>query len=332
MSDSKQFDLITIGDSTIDTFIRIHDASLECDINHEECKICVRYGDKIPVDSILRSVAGNAANVVMGAAKLGLKTAIYTNLGDDSEGTQIKRALEKAGVAGDYIKINSKMRSNSSAIITFQGERTAFVYHQKWFYELPDLAKAKWVYFTSLSESFIDSNIVDEVAHFIDTSGAKLAFGPGTLQIKANIKRYPKTLERCSLLVSNLEEAKRILEIDIAERTDVHVLLSGLLLLGPKMILITDGEEGSYFTDGQKTLKAGVFPVQIVEKTGAGDAYTAAFLAALVCGLPVEGAMIWGSINAAHVISHNGPQVGLMDREELERYRKTVSEMVAAKF
>lgn len=328
----KTFDLITIGDSTIDTFIRIHDASVQCDINHEECKICVRYGDKIPVDSISRSVAGNAANVVVGATKLGLKTATYTNLGDDAEGMHIKKTLEDAGVAADYIKINAKFNSNSSAIITFQGERTAFVYHQPWFYQLPDLQSTNWVYFTSLSESFTDSNIVDEVAHYVDKTGAKLAFSPGTYQIKANIKRYPKTLERCSLLVCNLEEAKKILEVDLAERMDVHELLSKLLLLGPKMILITDGEEGSYFSDGQKSLKAGVFPVQIVEKTGAGDAYTSAFLSALVYGLQVEEAMIWGSINASHVISHNGPQVGLMNKGEIGRYRKTVGEMVAAKF
>lgn len=326
------FDLITIGDSTIDTFIRIHDASVQCDINHEECKICVRYGDKIPVDSISRSVAGNAANVVVGATKLGLKTATYTNLGNDAEGMHIKKTLEDAGVAADYIKINAEFNSNSSAIITFQGERTAFVYHQPWFYQLPDLQSAKWVYFTSLSESFTDSNIVDEVAHYVDKTGAKLAFSPGTYQIKANIKRYPKTLERCSLLVCNLEEAKKILDVDLAERMDVHELLSKLLLLGPKMILITDGEEGSYFSDGQKILKAGVFPVQIVEKTGAGDAYTSAFLSALVYGLQVEEAMIWGSINASHVISHNGPQIGLMNKGEIERYRKTVGEMVAAKF
>ena len=326
------FDLITVGDSTIDTFIKVHDASLECDINHEECRLCVRYGDKIPVDSISRSVAGNAANVSIGAAKLGLKTAIYTNLGSDNEGIHIKKVLEEEGVAGNYIETIPSRNSNSSVIINFQGERTAFVYHQPWFYKLPNIKNAKWIYFTSVSESFIDSNIVDEIAHYVDRSGAKLAFGPGTFQIKANIKRYPKTLDRCQLLICNLEEAKKILEIDILERVDVHELLAKLLLLGPKMILITDGEEGSYFSDGDKILKVGVFPVQIVEKTGAGDAYTAAFLSALINDLSVEVAMVWGSINSSKVIGHIGPQAGVMNRQDLERYRKSVFEMVAARF
>lgn len=326
------FDLITIGDSTIDTFIKIHDATVECDINHEECKLCVMYGDKIPVEGIARAVAGNAANVASAASKLGLKVATYTNVGGDSEGELIKKTLEAAGVSGEYIEVDAQKGSNTSVIISFQGERTAFVYHQPWFYHLPDLKIAKWVYFTSLSQSFIDSNIVDEVAHYVDRTGAKLAFAPGTFQIKANIKRYPKTLERCELLACNVEEAKKILEIEMTDRVDPHDLLSKLHLLGPRMILITDGEEGSYVSNGSKVLKAGVFPVQIVEKTGVGDAYTAAFISALISGEALEEAMIWGTINAANVLRHIGPQNGQMSREEIIKYRKTVPDMVARAF
>jgi len=328
---TNDFDLITIGDSTIDTFIKIHDANVVCDINREECKLCVTYGDKIPVESLSRAVAGNAANVAAASAKLGLKTAIYTNLGNDSEGELIKRTLVECGVSDEYINVDAEKSSNTSVILGFQGERTAFVYHQPWFYNLPDLAKSKWVYFTSVAESFIESNIVDEVAHYVDKTGAKLAFAPGTFQIKANIKRYPKTLERCELLCCNVEEAKKILAIELAEKVSTADLLSKLHLLGPKMILMTDGEEGSYVSDGSKTFKAGIFPAQIVEKTGVGDAYCAAFISALSLGQSVEEAMIWGTINASSVLRHIGPQVGQMKRDDLVKYRNTVPEMVATK-
>src|SRR3989339_1778545 len=102
MDDRRRFDLVSIGDSTIDTFIKIHDATVECDINQEDCKICLGYGDKIPVDSIAHGVAGNAANVAVGASKLGLISAIYTNLGDDEYGKSIKLALKCENVADDY--------------------------------------------------------------------------------------------------------------------------------------------------------------------------------------------------------------------------------------
>lgn len=326
---SKKYNLITIGDATIDTFIRIHDAAVQCDIHHEECKICINYGDKIPVDSISHSVAGNAANTAIGAATLGLNTAIYANLGDDEEGHLIKRTLEAKGVDGKYITVDTTKNSNLSVILTFQGERTAFVYHQPWFYHLPNLDNCDWLYFTSVAESFTNSNIVDEICHYIDNTGAKLAFSPGTFQIKANVKRYPKLLERCELLIINLEEAKKVLEIDIAKTIAPLELLSQLLLLGPKNVVITDSEEGSYATDGKNNYKLGIFPVQVVEKTGAGDAYTSAFISGLVYGLPMDEAMVWGTINASQVISKNGPLGGLMTRAEIERYRNTVPELKA---
>lgn len=329
MNTTNTFNLITIGDATIDTFIKIHDAAVECDINHEECKICIGYGDKIPVDSISHSVAGNAANTAVGAATLGLRTAIYVNLGEDEEGRLIKKTLEAKGVDSRYIITDKSKSSNLSVILTFQGERTAFVYHQPWFYHLPNLESCDWVYFTSTAETFTNSNIVDEICHYVDNSGAKLAFSPGTFQIRANIKRYPRLLERCDLLVVNMEEAKKVLEIDISQTVTPLELLTKLLLLGPKSIVITDSEEGSYATDGKNNFKLGIFPVQVIEKTGAGDAYTSAFISGLVFGQPIGEAMVWGTINASQVISKMGPLQGLMNHEEIERYRKTVPEFRA---
>jgi len=326
------FDVITIGDSTIDTYIKIHDATVECDINREDCKICLQYGSKIPVDNIFHSVAGNAANVAVACAKLGLKSAIYTNLGDDDQGETIKQTLVHAGVSGNYIKVNNGKKSNLSVVLSFQGERTIFVYHQDWFYKLPDLETCSWLYLTSFSESFTNSNIMEEVFHYIEKSKAKLVFAPGTFQLKVDIKRFPKILENCEILIVNMEEAKRILVIDQMQKPDPKDLLSKLLLLGPKNAVITAGEEGSFASDGKSNLKTGTFPTQIVDKTGAGDAYSSGMIAALCYGLPLAEAMIWGTINASHEIQELGTQKGIMSREELERHRKTVAELVAVPF
>ncbi len=328
----NKFDIITIGDSTVDTFIKIHDATVECDINHEECKICIAYGDKIPVDSIGHEVAGNAANVALGCAKLDLKTAIYTNLGDDQAGYSIKQAFEDTGVSTQFVKVNQDKESNLSVVLTFSGERTIFVYHQPWYYSLPALGETSWIYLTSMAESFTSSNIMDEICHYIKKSHSKLAFAPGTYQLKADVKRYPKVLEKSNLLIVNLEEAKKILNINIKETVDVKTLLAKLLLLGPKIAVITDGTEGSYATDGQRNLRLGIFPTQLVEKTGAGDAYSSGFLTALILGKPVEEAMVWGTVNAAKVIGRIGPQKGLLSKAELANYLKAASGLVATPF
>lgn len=319
---NQRYDLITIGDSTIDTFIRIHEASVECSVNKRDCKICVPYGSKIPVDAIAYGVAGNAANVAVGCSKLGLKTAIYTNLGDDDHGQRINDELLKNKISGEYIVVNKGKNSNLSVVLTFQGERTIFVYHQDWFYSLPDLRDANWVYLTSLAQTFTNSSIMDDVCHYIDRTKAKLIFAPGTYQLKANVKRYPRILEKCEVLIVNMEEALSILEIDVSQFENVHDILNKLVLLGPKKAVITDGTEGSWAADGERVFKAGIIKTQVYEKTGAGDAYSSGFTACLNSGGDLKEAMRWGTFNAARVISVIGPQKGQLSEKEMQEELK----------
>lgn len=329
----NDFDLITIGDSTIDTFIKIQDASVACDINTKDCKICINYGSKIPVESIAHGVAGNAANVAVACAKLGLVCGIYTHIGNDSQGELIKKALGASNVDTNSISVSENKSSNLSVVLTFQGERTIFVYHQNWDYTLPaGLGKSRWIYLTSMAETFTKTDIMEEICRYVDKTGTKLAYGPGTYQLKAGLKLYPRVLERCELLIVNFEEAKRILEIANGENLSMKDILSKLLLLGPKTVVVTNAEEGSFATDGKDYLKLGIFPTQVVEKTGAGDAYASAFISALVNKLSLGEAMVWGSLNSAHVISSIGAQNGLMSREEILRYRASVPELVASSF
>lgn len=331
MTDSPaQFDLITIGDSTIDTFIRIHEASVECDLNKKDCKICVPYGSKVPVDTIAYGVAGNAANVAVGASRLGLKTAIYTNLGNDDQGKRIKDELLKNGVSDEYMIQSPDKPSNLSVVLTFQGERTIFVYHQDWFYTLPKLKTCLWVYLTSMAQSFTNSTIMDEVCAYIDKTGAKLIYGPGTYQLKADVKRFPRVLEKCDLLIVNMEEAMKILGIDVSHFADVRDILNKLILLGPKKVVVTDGTEGSHATDGEQFFKAGIIKSEVYEKTGAGDAYSGGLIAALASGESLKEAMIWGTINASAAISVIGPQKGLLTRNQLQEKRRNLKEFEIA--
>ena len=138
------FDLISIGDAVIDTFIPLTDAEVEGD------KLCLRYGDKIPVGPSVSMVAGNAANNADGASRLKLNTAYYVNIGGDSDGQRIKQHLKDEGVDTRYVVVNKELPSNHHVVLDFKAERTILIYHQPWKYQLPDLDRSKWIYLTSL--------------------------------------------------------------------------------------------------------------------------------------------------------------------------------------
>lgn len=323
------FDLISIGDATIDNFVQIHDAEVKCNLNKTECLLCVAYGDKIAVDKLTHLVAGNAANNAVGGSRLKLKSAIYVNVGSDPSGKQIAEKLKNEGVDTRYIVVNKEMESNLSTVLNFQGERTIFVYHQAWKYNLPDLDGAKWVYFTSVAPSFTESNLLNELAAYLERTGARLLYNPGTYQIQAGIKKHPRLLSLTALFIVNIEEAKRISGYKDTEDIAVKKLLQGICDLGPKMAVITDGGEGSYGYDGEKYYKLGVFPAKLLEMTGAGDAYATGVLAGLFHGKDLPEAMRWGAVNGAAVVEQIGPQVGLLTISKMQGKLKENEKIIA---
>lgn len=311
------FDLISVGDATIDTFIQIHEAQIKCNLNRQDCKLCLEYGDKIPVDKLVHLVAGNAANNAIGSQRLNLKSAIYVNLGDDDTGKKIINKLKEEKVSSEFIKVNPGMESNYSAVINFQGERTILIYHQPWQYNLPDLDKTKWVYFTSLAASFTQSQIVDQLVQYLTRTSAKLFYNPGTYQIGAGIKKSPQLLSLTEVFIVNLEEAEKIIGRNNG-KNDVKRLLKDLHDLGPKIVVITDGGNGSYVLADDKYYQLDIFPAHLVEKTGAGDGYATGFLVALFYGKDIPEAMRWGAANGAAVIEQIGPQAGLLSYDKMQ--------------
>lgn len=335
------FDLISLGDSTIDNFVQIHDAQVKCNLDKTKCMLCVEYGDKIPVDKLTHLVAGNAANAAVGASRLKLSSSIYTNVGSDLAGKQIIEKLKNEGVNTRYVLTHEGMESNLSTVLTFQGERTIFVYHQDWKYKLPDLDQARWVYFTSIAPTFTDSNLLNELTVYLERTGCKLLYSPGTYQIKYGVKKNPKLLNLTEVFIVNCEEAKRILGHNDDEDIPIKKLLKEICNLGPKMAIITDGANGSYGYESENFYNSSearisssayhikAFPAKLMEMTGAGDAYATGLLAGLFYGKNLMEAMRWGAANGAAVVEEIGPQAGLLTYSKMQERLKDNSKIIA---
>lgn len=321
------FDLISIGDAVIDTFVPLTDAHVHFNENLRE--LCLRYGDKIPVGDSVTQVAGNAANSSVGAARLKLNTAAYINVGGDADATRIKDHLKDEGVDTRYIVANKNLPSNHHIVLNYKGERTILIFHQPFHYNLPDLEKSRWVYFTSLSPTFVKSNIVEQLTNYLERAGAKLLYNPGTFQIKAGIKKNPRLLSLTEVFIVNLEEAKIILGHSEGADIPVKKLLKNLSDLGPKMAVITDGEKGSYGYDGSSFYHLDIFPANLIEMTGAGDAYATGLLAGLFYGKDLPEAMRWGTANGASVVEQIGPQPGLLTYNQMQEKLKENKKILA---
>lgn len=323
---SVTYDIIAVGDATVDVFLKIHDASMQCTIDKRNCLLCFRYADKIPVEAVSQTpAAGNAANNAVGSARLGLAAALVTILGDDDAGRGIRKELKKNRVNLSYVTLDRRQGTNYSTVLNYKRERTILVYHAPRAYRLPKLASAFWVYLTSMGVGW--ERIVPALLRYVKREGAALAFNPGTHQLRSGLTVLGPILARTSVLLVNREEAAFLLGIKASAKPER--LLRRLAKLGPKTVVVTDGPKGSYALHDRDAWFVPPFPIPAVERTGAGDAFSTGFLAAMLYGAGVAEAQRWGTLNAGSVVQYIGPQAGLLTsfgmRKMLKQYPKVAA-------
>jgi sugar/nucleoside kinase (ribokinase family) len=312
------FDLLSIGDASIDTFMTPLESQTLCRLDTKECLIAFSYGDKIPVKNLEFSIGGNAANNAVGTKRLGINTAIVLTLGQDSVGEMIISRLKQEGVDPTYIIEQPGTSSNYSTIINYSGERTIFVYHAPRSYEFPvKLPVTPWVYLTSMGESFLP--FYNHMTDWLKANPTiKLAFNPGSWQMRGEFKNIEGIMSLSYLISVNREETEKLTNFgeSVGKERD---LLIALNKLGPKICVVTDGNAGAFAYDSinGKFFKVGVLPVDAYERTGAGDAFGSACLSAIIHGKSLDEALLWGTCNSASVIGYTGSQRGLLKDTEM---------------
>ena len=321
------YDIISIGDATIDTVVTISDASLACKLDKSECLLQLRYGDKLPVDAIAQKVAGNAANNAIGCARMGKRVGFFTILGSDNTGKIIADELHQNGVDQALIAFDKKNGTNASTVVHYKGDRTILVYHAPRKYKLPRLPKSEWVYYTSVGEGHEKMN--KQVIAHVKKTGAKLGYNPGTYQFLAGKKAVQAVCAVTHVLFVNIQEATRI----VGKKKDIKAYHRALHRLGVKIVVITDGPNGSYVYDGQTHWKMAIYDgIPVVERTGAGDSFAVGFITALMDGKAVPDAMMFGSMNSSNVIMHIGPQDGLLTPRGQKKFVKKWGKIYAQEF
>lgn len=313
------YDFLAIGDTVVDEFIELEDASVHCDINDENCTISMRWGDKIPFSgATLVPGVGNAANAAVSASRLGLKVALVANVGKDRYGDEILRTFKKEGLNTSYITRHSAVPTNHHYVLSFRSERTILVKHQAYEYRFPkNLPEPKAVYLSSLASS--TESYHDEVAAYLETHPKIFfAFQPGTFQMKLGAERLMRLYHRADILFVNKEEAARILKTPAVK--DVHQLAEGLRRLGPKIVVITDGRAGAHALEGDELIHVDMYPdpAPPANRTGAGDAFASTTVTYLTRGMSLKDAMFRGTINSAYVVQKVGAQKGLLTKKEME--------------
>ncbi len=326
---SNQYDFVALGDIVVDAFIELNkdQADVSQDMDTGRKTLHMPFGSKLPYDDVtVVNAVGNSPNAAVSAHRLGLESALITNLGNDKLGTDCLEALRDEGVHTDFVKVHEEKKTNYHFVLRYGPERTILINHETYPYSLPSFPEPpRYIYFSSIGEHGIDHHF--EVAEYVKANPeTKLVFQPGTFQIKLGPEKLQELYEVTEIFFCNKEEAQEILGSDTQ---DVPTLIREFKKLGPNMPVITDGPHGAYAVDEDDQawhMPMYPDPAPPVDRTGAGDSFSSTFTTAIALGKTPAEALSWGPINSMSVVQHIGAQAGLLSREQLLEHLKNAPE------
>lgn len=330
----EKLQVLAIGDVVTDAFIEL--LPTEAEIDHDAQKhplLCMTYGTKIPFEeAIIINGVGNAANAAVAFARLDILSALRSDIGDDLVGRDILHALSHEGVSTEFIQTHEGYKSNYHYVLWYKDDRTILIKHENYKYEWPEIRayqKPEWIYMSSIGES---GDIIHKgLGEYLFTNpDVKLAFQPGTFQIREGAQKLHKLYSRTEIFAANKEEYQQILH---SNATEEKTLINKMHKLGPKILLLTDGPNGAYASDGKQIVFMPPYPdpKPPVDRTGAGDAYASTFTAAIMEEQDMASALAWAGINSCSVVQKVGAQAGLLSQEEIKLQLKKAPKNYIAK-
>ncbi len=325
---SKTHDIICIGSVSRDIFFPTDEAVIietPEDITSKQ-KIAFELGGKYRVSDRFEALGGVAANVACGLARLGHQSAAYTCVGNDQMGKTLVKEFETEKVATDLVMTEPDALTDLSAIVvmTQNGERTIFHNrdaNERLVVEKKKLLQAAWLFVGALNGDW-KKNLAT-ILETKEISGAKLAFNPGQHNIKEDPQLVFATISSVDVLILNKDEAIELLLQSEPQPTtdqlnDEIFLLRTLSQAGAKTIGMTDGKRGSWGYDGQEFWYCPIHTrSDVVDSTGAGDAFSSAFLAAHISGEALPLALRYGMANSGSVVGFYGAITGLLKQKEM---------------
>ena len=327
-----KYDFLTIGGATEDITVYTQDGII---IENKKDLLRPRlfafeYGAKMKVDNAYSTFGGGAANAAVCLARFGFKVASLVAVGDDIRGRQILKNLKSRQVDCRSAQIYPGAPSGFSFLLVGPGgehvvfsNRAANQNLSIGVREQGLIRRAKWVYLTSLS-----GNWQAALAGIFSAPPAQIVWDPGHIQLHSGLKGIGKYLAKTTILKINRDEALELIlsqekfrRTKPAELAKIKNLLKILKSFGPRIVVITSGQQGADAFDGQNFFRQDVIKEKKrIDTTGVGDA----FGSSLAAGLEyfhgdLDKAMYLGAKNTASVIGEQGAQNGLLDKAALAR-------------
>ncbi|UTX51209.1 carbohydrate kinase family protein [Candidatus Saccharibacteria bacterium TM7i] len=311
--------ILAIGDTFTDAFIKLNDDTAKVETDEAGKKwLSVEFGAKFPYDTVdIVEAVGPSPNAAVAFSRLGAQSGLMTYIGDDETGASTLEYLRDEKIKTDTVSVQPGAKSNYWYVLRYGADRTMLTKNEGYEYtwqepeQVPD-----WVYLAQSGDAAWELH--EQLLEYLEKHPeTKLAFQPGTVHFTWGAEKLADVYRRSEIVILNREEAALVTGLPIDSLAD---LTNAFHAMGPKIVVITDGPDGAYASDGERLLQIPNYPdpADPVDRTGAGDAFASTIVTALALGESLDTALRWAPINSMNVVQHIGAQTGLLTREEIE--------------
>lgn len=261
---------------------------------------------------------GKGANQAAAAALLGASVAMLGRVGDDGLGEPLIRALEEKGVDTNFVEVVED-ESTGAAFVTLtpDGENAITVAPGANRRIRPEDIDAA-------SEAMGEAKVlVAQMEVSAETVGraveAAVSGGVRPLVNLAPPMELPdEILEKLDPLVVNEHEAAFLLGEKIEGVDGALSAVRGLISLGPTSAVVTLGSDGAVYAEGEDTGHVPAPAAEVVDTTGAGDAFVGALAAKLSKGASLKDAVSYAVRAGAAAVTLEGAQSALPTPDTVE--------------
>lgn len=265
-------------------------------------------GETIIGNSFKTVPGGKGANQAVAAARLGGVVSMIGCVGDDAFGKNIVDNFHTNKVNTDAVKTISNCETGTAHIILADGDNSIIVVKSANDHITPEYVESMKKIIEESNIVLIQQEIPEETVEYV----SELCVSVGTPLLLNPAPARPlsqKVIDNATYITPNEHEAEVLFGT-----SDVP----GSLRQYPNKVFITEGKNGVRFFDGSEEILVPSYQVEVVDTTGAGDTFNAAFAVSLAEGKSLTDSIRFANRAASLSVTGFGAQGGMPTREEVE--------------
>lgn len=273
-------------------------------------------GDSNP-GMVRMSSGGVGRNIAENAARLGLNVELISALGNDANGSLLLEDCRRKGIGTGHCIIQPEGRTSVYLFIDdLRGDMHCAVNDMEIQQSItPDKLAPKLDMLNSMDAVVMDANLPEESIRYLSQNVRVPLFADAVSAAKASKLR--PALGGIYCLKPNRMEAELLTGMQIRDALDASQAAKRLVDAGVKRVYLTMGSQGAVCADARQCVFLGGAPIHLVNATGAGDAFTAALVWALLEGMDLRQSGIAGMAGAAIALDALETVSPHMNRENL---------------